>query len=249
VDVPLISCIVPVYNGEQYLREALESVFSQSCRPREIIVVDDGSTDQTGKIIAGYGDKVCHLAQPNSGPASARNLGLRRAGGEFIAFLDVDDLWHSDKLKLQLNRFKARPELDICVSHIKNFWISELKEEEIEFRGHRLSKPLPGYVLQTMLARKRIFGSIGTFDESFPLGSDTEWFLRAAEQGALMDMLPDVLVYRRYHHSNITRLDDCASKDALLKAVKSSLDRRRSADGSKPKTLGFPKSDWSKEDK
>src|SRR2546426_10667200 len=94
----LISCIVPVFNGERYLHETLNSILAQTYRPLEIIVADDGSTDGTRTIVASYGQQVRYLWQLNAGPAAARNLGLTAAKGEFIAFLDADDLWHPEKL-------------------------------------------------------------------------------------------------------------------------------------------------------
>src|SRR5436190_9496549 len=95
----LISCIVPVFNGDRYLAETLDSILAQTHRPIEIIVVDDGSTDGTSAIAAEYGEKIRYIRQENSGVASARNLGLQSARGDFIAFLDADDLWHAGKLQ------------------------------------------------------------------------------------------------------------------------------------------------------
>src|SRR5215510_7858922 len=118
---PLISCIVPVFNGERYLREALDSILVQTYQPLEIIVADDGSTDETAAIVSSYGEQVRHLFQPNAGVAAACNLGLGAAHGEFIAFLAADDLWQPEKLARQMARFRARPELNLCVSYIQNF--------------------------------------------------------------------------------------------------------------------------------
>lgn len=118
---PLISCIVPVYNGELYLREAIDSILAQTYRPLEIIVVDDGSTDATPDVVAGYGDRLRYIRQPNAGPGAARNHGLNLAQGEFIAFLDADDLWHPDKLARQMTRFLNRPDLDLCITYAQHF--------------------------------------------------------------------------------------------------------------------------------
>src|SRR5687768_12615855 len=97
-----ISCVIPVYNGERFLTETLESVLAQSQRVDEIVVVDDGSTDGTRALVEGYvareGSRVQYLWQPNEGPAAARNRGIEAATGELIAFNDADDLWHPDKL-------------------------------------------------------------------------------------------------------------------------------------------------------
>jgi glycosyltransferase involved in cell wall biosynthesis len=100
----LISCIVPVYNGERYLGETLDSIFAQTYQPLEIIVVDDGSTDGTATVAASYGQRVRYLCQTNQGKAAARNRGFGAAQSEFIAFIDADDLWHPEKLTRQITR-------------------------------------------------------------------------------------------------------------------------------------------------
>src|SRR5437773_3884093 len=201
---PLISCIIPVFNGERYLTEGLDSILAQTYRPIEIIVVDDGSTDGTRELVASYRDQVRYLWQPNSGPATARNQGLSAASGEFVAFLDADDLWHPEKLQRQMARFQARPELDYCVAHAQNFWVPELIEEERRFCDHRISKPLPGYVTGTLLVRHALFGTVGLFNPNIKHADDTEWFLRVSEHGAAMELLPDVLLYRRLHQTNLS---------------------------------------------
>ena len=225
--VSLISCIVPVFNGERYLSEALDSIFAQTYRPLEIIVVDDGSTDATASIIAGYGDRVHCLRQRNQGPASARNMGVRAARGEFIAFLDADDLWHHEKLQRQITRFAARPELELCITQVQHFWIPELKAEEERLRNHRLASPAPGYLIQALLSRRGLLTKVGLFDPSLRQSEDTDWFLRAFEKQVVTEIVPQVLVYRRLHGSNISR----SSRQLFVDAVKLSLDRRRGRDG------------------
>jgi glycosyltransferase involved in cell wall biosynthesis len=225
--LPLISCIVPVFNGERYLGEALESILKQSYQALEIIVVDDGSTDGTAAVIEHYAGQVRFLRQPNAGTAAARNSGLRVAEGEFIAFLDADDLWHLEKLERQMARFQARPELDYCVAYAQNFWVPELIEEEKRFREHRISKALPGYATGTLLARRALFDTVGQFNSTIKHADDTEWFLRASEHGATTELLPDVLLYRRLHQNNFSRLRASNSRDQYLRMLKTALDRRR----------------------
>jgi len=224
---PLISCIIAVFNGERFLREALDSILAQTYRPLEILVVDDGSTDRTLEIASEYSDTICYLRQSNLGPGAARNTGLRKAKGEFIAFLDADDLWHKDKLARQISCFKARPNLEICVTHAQNFWDSELKEEEKRFQNHRLSKPVPGYITQTLLARRDVFEKLGFFNASFRHVHDSEWFFRADEQGVLTELLPDVLVYRRMHKTNRSRRLASNSLAEYFELIKSRLNRSR----------------------
>lgn len=224
---PLISCIVPVFNGERYLRETLDSILAQTYQPLETIVANDGSTDGTAAIVASYGEQVRYLWQPNSGPAAARNLGLSAAQGEFFAFLDADDLWHPEKLARQMVRFQARPELDLCVTHVQNFWVPELIEEAKRFQNHRISQAVPGYNPVTLLARRRLFERVGPFDTTLRHVHDTEWFWHAADHGTVSELLPDVLVYRRLHHSNRSRLLAATSRDEYLNFVKRTLQHRR----------------------
>ena len=227
MELPLISCVVPVFNGERYLAEALESILKQSYRSLEIIVVDDGSTDGTAAVMDHYAGQARLLRQANAGTAAARNLGLNAAQGEFVAFLDADDLWHPEKLERQMARFQARPELDYCVAHVQNFWVPELIEEEKRFRDHRISKALPGYTTGTLLVRHVCFDAVGFFDATIRHADDTEWFLRASEHGATMELLSDVLLYRRLHQNNSSRLRASNSRDQYLQVLKTALDRRR----------------------
>jgi glycosyltransferase involved in cell wall biosynthesis len=227
---PLISCIVPVFNGERYVREALDSILAQTYRPLEIIVADDGSTDGTAAVVASYGDRLRHVRQAEAGPPATRNLGLGAARGEYVAFLDADDLWHPEKLARQMARFEARPELDLCVAHVQNFWIPELREEAERFREHRRGQPVPGYSAGSLLARRTLFEAVGRFNAALWYGDQTEWFLRAAEQGAVTELLADVLVYRRLHHSNLSRRRASDTRAEYLRLVKASLGRRGGPD-------------------
>jgi glycosyltransferase involved in cell wall biosynthesis len=232
MEQPSISCIIPVFNGERYLREALDSIVAQTYRPLEIIVADDGSTDRTNEIVTSFEGQVLYLKQNNAGPAAARNLGLRAASGEFVAFLDADDLWHPEKLGRQIARFQARPELDYCVTYCQNFWIPELEVEAEKYQNHRISRPMPGYVTQTLFARRTIFEMVGEFNQTLAHGDSTDWFLRAAERGAVMELLPEVLMYRRLHPSNRSRVRAATSREEYLRLVKLSLDRRRGSEQS-----------------
>ena len=230
--LPLVSCIIPVFNGEAYLAQAIESILAQTYQSFEIIVADDGSTDRTAAIAAGYGSPVRRIYQPNAGPAASRNLGLREARGEFVAFLDQDDVWHPGKLTRQLSRFEARPELDFCVAHLALFWMPELHANEIRFQGHRLSRPVPGYITGTMLARRAIFERVGGFNPALRYGDAADWFLRAAEKNAVQELLPDVLLQHRVHQKNLATTERAESQNEFIHIFKSSLDRRRTTSGS-----------------
>ena len=223
---PLVSCIVPMFNGERYLAEALDSILAQTWQPVEVIVVDDGSTDGSAAVVAGYGARVSYIYQANAGTAAARNRGLDAAAGAFIAFLEQDDLWHEEKLARQMARFEARPELELCMSHMQNFWAPEMRAEERRLRGHPFSGELAGYCTQAIVVRRDLFDKVGRFDTSMRITSDVDWFLRAEDHGAVTEILPDVLIFRRMHESNLSR-DAAVLTDELLGVLKATLDRRR----------------------
>jgi glycosyltransferase involved in cell wall biosynthesis len=241
----LISCVIPVFNGERYLAEAIESILNQTYRPIEVIVVDDGSTDGTAGVAARYGDRIRYVRQNNGGAPTARNLGLSLTASEFVAFLDSDDLWHPEKLQRQMACFEARADLDLCVTHLQRFWAPQLETEEKRFQNHRYSEILPGYVTVTLLARRTLFDSVGHFNTSRPVGDPMDWFLRAGEKGAVMELLPEVLVYVRMHENNLsvelgTRRMTPTMQNAILDVVKASLDRRRQQNKTEPVALKFP---------
>jgi len=224
---PLISCIVPVFNGERYLAEALNSITAQTYQPVEIIVADDGSSDNSADVARAYRAPVTYLRQPNSGPAAARNLGLTVAKGDFIAFLDADDLWHHEKLERQMARFRARPELEYCVTHVQNFRTPKDGATANGLENYYVGRPLPGYVTQGLLVRRSFFDRIGPFNTALTHGDDTDWYLRAKESGAEMELLPDALVYRRIHDANLSQVQAAQSREEYLHILKGALDRRR----------------------
>jgi glycosyltransferase involved in cell wall biosynthesis len=223
----LVSCIVPCFDGERFLEECLRSILAQTHRPLEIIVVDDGSSDGSAAIVRRFGDAVRYHRRANGGPAAACNTGLALATGDFVAFLEQDDLWLEGKLDRQLAEFTARPDLDYCVTYIQNFWVPELQEEAQRSRDHPAMQPVPGYVVQTLLAHRRAFDSVGGFDESLRFACASDWFIRAAERGARGALVPEVLTRRRLHENNFSRRHREASRDQFLHVLKAMLDRRR----------------------
>jgi glycosyltransferase involved in cell wall biosynthesis len=198
---PTISCIIPVYNAAAYLAEAVDSVLAQTVEPDEIIIVDDGSTDGSLDVAARYETRLKLVRQENRGPASARNHGLRLAGGELVTFLDADDIWARDKTALQCAVLAERPEVDICMTHVQNFWAPELQHQQVDV-DQRYTDAHPGYVCQCLMARRAVFDRVGVFDESLRVSEDTDWFARAERAGVVKHILPDVLVRRRLHGSN-----------------------------------------------
>ena len=226
-EAPLVSVIMPAFNQSRYIRAALESVFAQTYRPVEVIVVDDGSTDDTPAILAAHADRVVGVRQANAGPAAARNSALAHARGDFIAFLDADDLWHERKIERQMARFGAWPQLEISVCMVENFWDGDPAVEAERFRERGYEKVMAGIVVQALLARRAVFDRVGSFDTRFRFCEDTDWYLRAAESKAVVEFLPETLGYRRVHDANMTRIWPKVRVDTMVDVVKASIDRKR----------------------
>lgn len=227
---PLISCIVPVFNGERYLWEALESIFAQTYRPIEVLVVDDGSTDGTGAVAASYGSRLRYLWQPNAGPAAARNRGLEAARGEFVAFLDADDLWHPEKLARQMARFAARPGLDGSVAHVQMQW-----EAEVACEGERCraSGALGLFrAIRRQLSWPAVICSIAWDGSTKGAGLGTPWSGSYAPPSAepSSSFCPTCCCGAACTKGT-SRLRAADGKDEFLGLVKAILERRRAAGG------------------
>ncbi len=225
---PLVSVVVPAYNSGSYLAATIESVLAQEHRPLELIVVDDGSTDGTPETLARWGGAVTLIRQPRRGHPAARNTGIRAARGEFLGFIDHDDLRTTGSLARQLERFHRNPELDLVFGHIQNFFSDELTVEERAQLKVPLV-PLPGLLQGAMLARRASFDRVGPFAEDRTIGDFIDWYGRATMAGLRTDMLPDVVLRRRIHRSNHQRQYRAEVHQGYLKAVKELLDRRRAA--------------------
>lgn len=220
----LVSVILPVYNGELFLAEAIESVLNQSYRPLEIILVNDGSTDLTSQIAARFSDHVRYFYQPNSGPAAARNLGIRKAKGKFIAFIDADDLWPEDKLAAQMRCFEAFPAVKIVQGLINRVKLpNQVKGRLI---GADIEFPFIYTNLGSMVMRRSIFEKIGYFAENLPFHEDTDFWLRAREAGLLILVQRKIALIYRIHGRNMTTGEDIETT-GLLNMVRKSLNRRR----------------------
>jgi glycosyltransferase involved in cell wall biosynthesis len=225
-DNPLVSAIIPVYNGEQYLAEAIESVLAQTWRPMEIIVVDDGSSDGSADIAQRYGLPVRYCYQHNRGTAAARNKGVELAHGKFLSFLDQDDLWLEHKLTRQMAVFHQNTDLDIVFGHVEQFYSPEITQgimKEIP----RSSEGMPGYHAGTMLIEQHDFLRIGVFDTKYQIAEFVEWYVRAKGLGIRIGMIPDIVMRRRIHKNNQTILK-LHRRSEYLRILKSFLNGSRS---------------------
>lgn len=224
---PTVSCIIPVYNGQQYIRETIESVLQQTVPVDDIIVVDDGSTDDTAAIVRSFGASVRLVQQGNAGPAAARNNGIREARSEFLTFQDADDLWEPHKNERQLSAFAADPALMICVGHVENFASPDVPADQHLPEFAARAKPMAGYTTPGMMARREVFDVVGPFNETLKHTDAGEWFRRARARGVRELLLPDVVVQRRLHVNNRSRVFADESRAEFLQMLKSGLDSRR----------------------
>lgn len=225
---PQISVIIPTYNRAAYILEAVESAMRQTCKADEIIVVDDGSTDETARILAPLALQIRYLHQQNRGVGAARNAGAAVARGEYLAFLDSDDIWIEDKLERQIEAFRRFPETDAVYGHAEQFVSPEVDGESRTRLRHMAGKVLPMPTAGLMMIRRSAFESVGPFDESLRIGVEMEWYARLCDLGLKTAMLDAALCRRRLHKSNlnITHADEQSER---LRVLKLTLDRRRRA--------------------
>ncbi len=224
MEKPLVSVIIPLYNGERYIVEALESVFKQDYSPFEVIVVDDGSTDQSATLVKTF-PQVRYIYQKNQGNAVARNVGISQARGEFCAFLDQDDLWAADKLSVQVDRLIRNPELGFVVGCLLNFLDTD-SPPPLQLRRDFLSDAKVAYLPGSLLVRKSVFGRLGLFNPDFRYGSDSDFFFKAKDAKISMEVCPEILLYRRVHAENLSHSIQASNAD-LLKLIHFSIQRQR----------------------
>lgn len=208
----LVSVIVPTYRRAHLIVSTLDSIFSQTYRPIEVIVIDDGSSDGTADVVKNWaGDKsmedtafsLRYLRQGNSGPSAARNLGLRKCSGEFIQFLDADDIIHKDKLAMQVSTIKQK-NVDFCICNYQPFTdtLSELGPV-VDFysRSHSISDFPAQYPMDTPapLYRREVVVANGPWDECLRAAEDFEYNFRLVARGAKGVWIDEILLYVRKH--------------------------------------------------
>ena len=213
-----ISVIIPVHNGERYLAEAIDSVLAQTCLPLEIIVVDDGSTDNSAQIARSYAPRINYHYQTKRGAGAARNTGLQLARGDHFAFLDADDRWSPTKLADQVAALAADRSLDMVFGGVQLFG-----------EGRRITGAERGCLLGCLLIKRASFLRVGPFVEDYRLGEFIDWLSKAQEAGLRSVFLPGVVLERRIHDSNLGIRERSARTD-YVKIIKAALDRRRQKD-------------------
>jgi hypothetical protein len=220
---PFVSVIVPVFNGERFVREAVESILSQDYPSLEIIVINDGSTDRTEEIIKQLPPEIRYLSQENLGPAAARNRGINEAMGEYIAFLDVDDVWPKKNLRMLVKELLQDRDIDVVHGYAQLAHYNPTTDT-YEYRGNP-AESFP-YYIGAALYRRVVFTRVGLFDPTLLLAEDTDWFARAREKKANIKRLEEVTLVVRRHGKNMTHGRSPAEL-RQLRVFKKSLDRMR----------------------
>jgi glycosyltransferase involved in cell wall biosynthesis len=235
---PLGSVVIPAYNAERYLGEAIESVLAQTYAPLETIVVDDGSSDGTAALARSHSGLQL-IVQDNAGPAAARNRGFAASRGEFVAFHDADDLMTPDKLAVQVGEMLANPAIG-CVLAEQELLIEEGAELPFWAEGTKVPTVMPARPEElagepdvhpmTMVVRREVFERVGGFDEEMRAAEDFDWMLRAAEAGVEFARLSRVLLTRRVHPASLTQ-DPAAGRAGHFLALKKRIERHRARAG------------------
>ena len=224
-----VSVIIPMYNGARFISEAIESVLSQTYRPGELIVVDDGSVDESAAVVHEIAETatlpIRYTYQPNRGAGAARNRGIEMAAGSLIAFLDQDDVWSPDKLAHQTALLHQNPEAGYATACVE-FFLEPGITPPAWVRPERLQGPQPSFLPSCLVVRKATFARIGCFDPALRISNDTDWVARAKEAGVIPVVAQAALVRHRIHAGNHSRFVEDVHQD-LRSVVRKALLRKR----------------------
>ncbi len=205
-----VSVVIPTHNRAPMLREALESVLNQSRQPDEILVVDDGSTDLTREAVRCFGTSIRYLKIPNSGVSSARNKGWRSACGDWVAFLDSDDLWLPRKLERQLRALSHCPDTPLC--YTDEIWIRHNRrvnpcKHHAKHSGWIFHHCLPRCIISpsSALIRRDVLDEMGGFDENLPVCEDYDLWLRLTSKYPVLFLEEKLIIKRGGHPDQLSK--------------------------------------------
>lgn len=220
---PLVSAIISVQNGEEFLAQAIESVLAQDYEPLELLIVLGNSVDRTEEIARSYEETRCIL-QNGRGIAAASNIGIHNARGSLVAFLSHDDLWKPKKLSTQVGYMMEHSELQYTTARVK-FFLEPRYDMPSGFRRELLTGDHIGHIMETLVAKKNLFEKMGYFDPKLKFALDVDWFSRARDMKIPTAVIPEVLLLKRIHDSNVSII----SKDNtyLFRAVRRSIQRKK----------------------
>lgn len=213
---PLVSVVIPVYNGGRFLAETIESVLNQTYENIECLVINDGSNDNTSDVAKAFGSKIRYFDKPNGGVSSARNVGIENSRGDLVAFLDADDLWLPKKIEVQVELFCKNDNVGLVYSGVKMIDEYGVLTGEVhdKFEKDPVTRILllqtPVFITMTGVIPKKVFKAIGNFDENLSTSADADMVCRIAEQFRLIVVEQPLALYRRHFgqmHHNLTALE------------------------------------------
>lgn len=213
----LVSIIMPCFNSELYITEAINSIQSQTYQNWELIIVDDGCSDRSMQYAHQTYPQATIVKNPRKGISSALNQGIARAQGDYLAWIDADDLWLPKKLTKQVDQLRQHPQWAGCFGITQQFSVNGPLQLP--------SGPHKG----SLLLRITAFNKIGSFREDIAVGEFIDWYARASDQGLVFGQLPEIVYHRRIHTNNTMRKNPNQNKD-YLKILKSAIDRHRLQD-------------------
>ena len=215
MNLPKIDIILPVYNGEAFIASSIESVLNQTYENWQLIIVNDGSIDETGVILKGFHEKdsrIRVLNQANQGIVQSLNRALKLCSADYISFLDFDDLWENQKLDIQLRFLIENPDINCVFTHMQEF-----NDDHRNTKFGARSRNMKGWARSGFMGRSFLFEAYGLFDPNHLTGEFVEWMSRLLRSNEAIHTLPDVLVRRRVHSSNYSQTMDRKAFLAILK--------------------------------
>ena len=223
---PLVSVVIPAFNAERYLGDAIESVLSQTYSPIEIVVVDDGSTDATGDVAHRF-ETVQVYTQPNLGTSAARNTGVSHTTGSLVSFLDADDLFRPSKTMMQVDVFRADPSVDAVFAEAVEFFSPEIAVADRP-RVHITTDAVPVDMPTSGMVSREALDVVGPFAD-LAAAESIDWFLRARDAGLHIVRIPEIVYDRRIHLSN-SGVVHGDRDEARLAVLRQALKRKRESD-------------------
>lgn len=217
---PLLSIIVPVYNSELFIKETLSNIYTQNYPKFELIIIDDGSTDNTAEIIKKNFPEAIYYFQENKGHASAKNKGLKLCNGEFIIFLDSDDYWEENSLHILSDFLLKNPDILIVEGKIREF-ITQNDEIHYISEGYYMSS------FGTCMFRKVVFDIVGFFDERLICATDIDWFIRAWENNIEKSRIDHNILNYRKHANSLTAINIDKQQYYVLLMYKFKMEREK----------------------
>lgn len=203
--MPCVSVVMPLYNGEKFLRASMESVLAQAGVWVELIIVDGASTDGSAAIAKSFGERIRYFCNGRDTLAIAKNFGIAQASHPLVAFMASDDLWAENKLEKQARWLAEHPGAGICSCHTRHFLHEGSNGWPASFAVNPPDAPLAALIPETLLCRREVFDRVGLFDETYlKSADDVDWISRAQHAGERIGMLPEVLLFKGVHGNNVT---------------------------------------------